>query len=461
MKNVIYKAYQKIAKKFKEMPLDIHFREILTGSAVTFLLKMSGMLLSYILMVIISQQYGAEGVGLYNISISVMMLISMMAMLGLNVSILRYVGQFNQTAQMHKVKLLYHNAIEITLPISIALSFLLYLYASEIATYFFKNTLYRQALIFISIILPFYILQDISVEFIRGLKKLNVSEYLRSVNRPLLSIVFLTVLLGIFKSNIMLPLYTLGAGIVFGATYAFLFIKKHLYHVRDTNPEKISKKELITTSLPMMLTTIASFAMGNISLFLLEFYSTTKIAGIFSVAFKLSMLINIVLVVINTISAPKFSELFWANKHKELQVVLDHSARLIFISSSIIALMILGLNKFLLSIFGAEFMQGNIVLIILVIAQMINAMTGSVGVFMNMTGNQKALRNIFLLALLTNIISQILLIPSYGYEGAAFGTMVGAIVVNLLSVIYVRRRLGFRTYYNPILKYQNTNKDSK
>ena len=108
---------------------DIHFKEILTGSAITFVLKMSGMLLGYVVILIISRQYGAEGVGVYNLTLSLMTFVAMIAAMGMNVSILRYVGQFNKSGEEHKLKLLYRYALELVVPFSLLLAFLLYTFS--------------------------------------------------------------------------------------------------------------------------------------------------------------------------------------------------------------------------------------------------------------------------------------------------------------------------------------------
>jgi len=442
-----------IVKIFQKFNHDTHLNEILKGSAITFVLKIAGMLLGYALIFIISRNYGADGVGLYSIAINTLIFLSMIAVMGLNISILRYAGQFNQNSDTTKLKLLYQHACELSLPLSLVFALILYLCAGKIAIYLFHNSIYTEIFRVAAFILPFFVAQDINVEFIRGIKKLKISEYFRSVNRPLFTICLLPVAVILINRSPALPVYTLGIGVCLGSIYTFIFIKKHLKTGCSISKNKFSKKELIYTSFPMMITSVASFAMGNVSIFLLEIFSTTDVAGIFSVAYKIAMFINIALVVVNTISAPKFSELFWAKKYKELQVVLDHSSKLIFTSSLTMALILLCFTEFALSIFGDEFVQGKFTLIILVVGQMFNAMTGSVGIFMNMTGRQKILRNAFLLASLFNISLQIVLIPIFGIEGAALGCMAGSIAVNVFSVAYVRYKSGFRTYYSPFSKY--------
>jgi O-antigen/teichoic acid export membrane protein len=442
-----------ISKLKNKINSDIHLKEILTGSAVTFVLKMSGMLLGYVVILIISSIYGAEGVGLYNLTLSILMFVSMIATLGIDNSILRYVGEFNKNTQEYKLKLLYRYVIELTIPLSIVIAIVLYYYAKTIALEVFKNQNYINALQWIALITPFMVLQNISIEFIRGLKKLKVSEYLRSVNRPLINIILLLVL-EVFIDDKLLPFYTLGVSVILGAVYAYIFVQKHIR--RFTNKkikDLIDKRELVKVSLPMMVTTIASFVMGNISLFFLEIYSTTENVGIFSIVLKIVMLISLPLIIVNTVLAPKFSELYWDHKYNELQRVINHSLKLIFLNSLLIAIFIILFREQILTIFGSEFTVGDMALFLLVIGQMINAMTGSVGTLLNMVGKQKILASIVTVSMLINILANIYLIPKYTLIGASISILISDIVINLTAVLYVKNKLNFITYYIPNIKF--------
>jgi O-antigen/teichoic acid export membrane protein len=440
----------KIKSKIKG---DIHLKEILTGSAVTFALKISGMFLGYLVILIISQQYGAEGIGVYNLTLSMITFIAMIAAMGMNFSILRYVGQFNKIGEEFKLRLLYRYAVEIVTPFSLLLAVILYFFAGAIADNLFHNPVYKPALELAAFIVPFMTLQNVSVEFIRGLKNLKVSEFLRSVNRPIINIILLLIV-GQFVVDQFLPLYTLGAGVIVSAIFAVYFIATKLKKIESNTSNDFSKKKLISASLPMMATTIAAFLMGNVSLFMLEAFSTTEEVGVFSVAFKIATLISLILFVVNTISGPKFSELYWAGKHKELQDTLDHSSKLIFISSLSIAIIFYILSKTLLSIFGEEFIVGDTALILLITGQLMYSVSGSAGVFLNMIGRQLALRNIIVVVVSITILLDYFLIPIYGMNGAAFTFIIGAIILNLSMVIYIKK-LNYRAFYIP---FQRSNR---
>lgn len=429
---------------------DIHFKEILTGSAVTFILKISGMVLGYVVVLIISKQYGAEGIGVYNLTFSIMTFVAMIASMGINVSILRYVAEFNKIGEEYKLTLLFRYALEIVVPLSLLLSVILYFFAELIALNIFHNQIYKNALEIAVFAIPFMAVQLISVEYIRGLKKLKISEILRSVSRPVVNIILLLIFT-LFVTDLLLPLYTLGIGIAISAIIAVYYILKN-NKFRVAEKMNLSRSHLLATSLPMMITSLSSVIMANISFFFLEVFTTTQEVGVFSVAFKISVLISLVLFAVNTISGPKFSELFWAKKYAELQHTLHHSSRLIFFASFSVSMMFFFFSETILGFFGEEFIVGKTAFLYLIIGQLIYGFSGSASIFLNMVGKQNILRNATVFVMVLDLVLKYLLIPPYGINGAAIASIISAIIINLYMVTYTYKKLNFVLIYPAFLK---------
>ena len=66
-----------------------------------------------------------------------------------------------------------------------------------------------------------------------------------------------------------------------------------------------------------------------------------------------------------------------------------------------------------------------------------------------MTGGEKTFQVIVFLALIINLLLNILLIPVYGIIGAAFATLFSVGFWNLVSVYYVYRYYNILTIYWP------------
>lgn len=202
----------------------------------------------------------------------------------------------------------------------------------------------------------------------------------------------------------------------------------------------------------MMITSLSSVIMANISFFFLEVFTTTQEVGVFSVAFKISVLISLVLFAVNTISGPKFSELFWAKKYAELQHTLHHSSRLIFFASFSVSMMFFFFSETILGFFGEEFIVGKTAFLYLIIGQLIYGFSGSASIFLNMVGKQNILRNATVFVMVLDLVLKYLLIPPYGINGAAIASIISAIIINLYMVTYTYKKLNFVLIYPAFLK---------
>jgi len=409
-----------------------------------------GLLIGYLLILLISKRYGSEGVGIYTLTLSIITILSIIASMGLNLSILRFIGEF-QNNKAKKLKLLYIYSLEIVIILSLIISLNLYYFSSYIANNIFGNNNYKLALEIASFLTPLFALSNINIEYIRGLKHIKVSEYLRSFNRPFINIILLY-FIGFYIIDFLLPLYTLAIAIIVTIILSTTFIIREVGAISYDKCSDFDRGKLIKTSSPMMLSILAGFIMGDLGIYMVEYYMPTSSVGVFAIAMKLSFLISIILITVNNISAPKFSELYWSGERAKLQKIITQSSKMIFISSLIVSTIIVIYAREILSLFGSEFEDGVYLLYLLVASQLINSFTGSVGILLNMTGHQKIYKYITLLSLSISIILYYYLIPIYGIIGAGISAMVGSIIINLWAMLYTKIKLGYTTYYNPFQK---------
>jgi O-antigen/teichoic acid export membrane protein len=95
--------------------------------------------------------------------------------------------------------------------------------------------------------------------------------------------------------------------------------------------------------------------------------------------------------------------------------------------------------------FGSSYKSGTTALAILAFGQLINASFGSVGSLLNMTGNENDTLKGMVIAVVVNMVLNILLIPHFGIEGAAFSTVISCFFWNVILRNSVRRRLGIES----------------
>src|SRR5690606_5120108 len=179
------------------------------------------------------------------------------------------------------------------------------------------------------------------------------------------------------------------------------------------------------------------YLIDNIGLFLIQGFYDEEAVGIFSIVMKFTFVTTLILTGINTISAPKFSELFWLDNQIELKNAVAFSAKILFYLSTPIFLILILFPEELLGIFSVEAGYAARMLIIISIGQYVNVLSGSVGLFLNMTGNQKVNRNIILFTTFMALILNYVLIQYMGIVGIAWATMISLIFLNASRAIYI------------------------
>jgi O-antigen/teichoic acid export membrane protein len=183
---------------------------------------------------------------------------------------------------------------------------------------------------------------------------------------------------------------------------------------------------------------------------MLGIYRSESEVGYYSIAVKLATLTAFVLQAINTMAAPKFSELYHTGKMDELFHVARKSTKLIFWTTIPILVVLVLFGKPILGLlFGRDFTVAYPAMVLLIVGQFANSISGSTGNFMNMTGRQKIFRNIIFLSALINIVLCFVLIPRFGINGAAFAGMISLSFWNIYTLIYIKIHFGSSIGYIP------------
>lgn len=427
---------------------DDHLKELLKGSGTALILKIIGLFFGYIFTLLIARMYGADTLGIFALSVTILTVFSVVGRLGFDTGLVRFMAEYASQDRPESIKEVYIKTLKIVIPICIMLTLLLFLSAPLLAKYVFnKEHLSMYFRISSFAILPLVVIV-LHASSLRGLKKIKEYSLLQEVSIPFISIVLLVLSLFLASDErIPLTVYVLSLLIVFVISCAVW--PKHADITSCPHSNTIRFRSLLGVSLPMLLSASSFLVLEWTDTIMLGIFRTGVEIGIYSVAMKISMLTGITLFSINSIAAPKFAELYKKGDMAGLEKIIHQSTKLIFWSAAFIILVIFLFPSFILAIFGEEFKAALYALLILTFGQFINAISGSVGYILQMTGKQKVFQHIVLTAAMMNIGLNALLIPHYGINGAALASMLSMAFWNLASFMYIRTHLNINTLYIP------------
>ncbi|RZD17751.1 MAG: flippase [Candidatus Acididesulfobacter diazotrophicus] len=455
-------------KKFKnKINGDLHLKELLKGSSISFAFKIIGMGFGYIFTILLTRNYGTKVMGIYALSLVVLQVGTIIGRLGMDTAVLRFVAEYNSQNKKDIVNEIYKKIIKLVIPISLAISIAIFFLSPYISHYFFhKNYLSNYFRIIAIGIVP-YVLFIINSESLRGLKKIKEYAFLQNMGISFVASIMLGLSLFIVKNNyIPVTIYIISMFLMSLLSFFLWFKKFNLSsNINISEPLKlslnpdnlslgnksheISYKNILSISTPMLISGSLSFFLGLIDIIILGIFKTSAEVGIYSVAIKLSSIVVLSLLTINTIAAPKFAEFWVKGDKKGLLKIARQSTKIVFWVSFPILLLMVIFSNYILGFFGQGFRMGEIALIMLTLGQFINAISGSVGYILEMTGFQIFTQNIMIASVIINIILNLLLVPKYGIDGAAFASMITLIFWNLTMGAKVSNILGGWIFYKP------------
>jgi O-antigen/teichoic acid export membrane protein len=291
-------------------------------------------------------------------------------------------------------------------------------------------------------LLPLLALSRIRGAMLRGLRRVVIAAVPTDIIRPLM---LLAVAGGFYlwgEGRLTAP-WAMTANLA-GAVVAFavgtVWLLRALPGEVRREPAGYATAEWIWVSLPLLLNGALHLVMKQSDVLMLGALSSTADAGVYAATTRIGTLVLFGLTAVNSILAPMISELYTRGDMEGLRRTVTRGAWLgaAVAVPTLAALALLGVE--LLGLFGEGFTEGYTPLLILLVGYGANALAGSVGFLMTMTGHHLQALRILALSAGLNLALNALLIPLYGMAGAAVATAVSMVLWNGLMLAYVWRR---------------------
>jgi len=204
-------------------------------------------------------------------------------------------------------------------------------------------------------------------------------------------------------------------------------------------------RDWIKSTLPFGLTALLALINGRTDVLALGVFREDAEVGIYRVAVQLALPVIFGLQAVNAIQAPHIAQLYATGDMKRLQKMITRSSQAVTAIAvpAVIVIFLFG-KPIIRFLFGAEYTDAHLPLMILAVGQLVNASTGSVGSLLNMTGHEHDTMRSIMIAVAINLVLNFSLTPVWGTVGAAIATATTVSVWNLLMWRATYRRIGIR-----------------
>ena len=410
----------------------------------------------FFIALILARNLGAADYGLYVLSISAASIFAGISLLGLDDAMVRYVAILSGRRDRGGV----WGTVQIGLGVSVLAGVLmgagLFIAAQPIAQNLFDEPRLTPLLRLFAFVVPFLTVSNVLAGTVRGFRRMDYSAFAENVVMSLVRLVLVVIL------SLMNGLSLYAAGVVFGisdvaASVTLIILLNKVFPLGEAF-HRVPRRDLRAIfgfALPLWLSGLLRQFRRNIQTFFLGTLAAASSVGVFAVANNVTLVGHVWLLSIYMAVKPILAQLHDQRDHGRLARLYATSTRWTLSLNVPFFLVLVLYPQAILNVFGASFVAGTTVLVLLAFAELMNAGTGICGPLIDMTGHTRVkLANTILWTVLL-IGGDALLIPRWGVVGAATASLIAIGTVNVVTVaeVWILERLipYDRSFWKPVV----------
>ncbi len=362
------------------------------------------------------------------------MFVTIIALLGLQESVPTFISRFRAMNELKKIKSTVFSSFKIVSLSSLFFAGLVFIFSELIATKFFNDERLIPVLRVFAVIIPFFSLSLLLLSYLRGFKLIKQMVYSRNLFGNTSLILFLIVFFAFG--------YRLYGAILSHLIQYILIIFFALYFFRKSDffPSKKVKfapitKELMSFSLPLTGSGSLERLRMWTDTFLVGFFLSSAHVGLFNYALVISIILVVITASFIVILLPINSELYASNNKNEMNRLYYTVSKWLFFILFPLFLVIFFFPETIVSIvFGSEYVGVAKILRILSCGYFVNASFGIWITIIYAIGKTKIDLYLKIIAIVSNIVLSIILIPRLGLIGAAISHTFSVLLLDCLGV---------------------------
>jgi len=412
-----------------------------TGTAGVMII---GRCLAMVLGIIYARYLGPEQFGLYSFVLSIITMATLPAVAGLPNLLVREIANFHLEKKWGLLKGVINWSHIYVLSISLIVMLIM---SGALYFNFFEPSV--SDLLWVAIFLiPIKGLLAQQGAVFNGFRKPIWAQLPSQIITPLITLIILSVNLFFYREmSAHNLLYISLFSVLFSFVISAFFIRKKLLIKLKLITEEYAAKTWHKALLPFTLIAFIGTLNTELTSVILGFLGDIESVAYFKVAMQAVALISLGLSSINMVIMPNVARLYKEGNLEATQILLTKSVRLsCLVSLPIILVLVFFGNFFISLLFGDEYLKAYPILVILCIGQTVNVLMGSVGLVLNMTGNESKALKVLIVTLILNILLLFTLIPQYGSLGAAVAISVSLSCWNLMMAFEVCNQTKLKTW---------------
>lgn len=414
-------------------------RDIASGATTALLLRVAGGGCEFLLNLCIARMFGADGAGLFYVALTATTVGSVFARLGLDNTLLRLGAAHAAAADWGLVGSIARRGLLAAMLAAVFTTGVLYFSAAGVRELRPELDAAMAAMQLGALAVTPLALCVLYGELLKSIGRIFLSQLVAAVVVPLVALIAIVATGPHFGVASGIIGYALGA--IAATALGYLCWRSAVPRVSAA--PVIAWRELFRGTWSLLWIKSARLAIGWLATLALLAFTTQSEVGIYNVALRISLVLGLLLMSVNSVVAPRFAALFHQGEHELLHQTARRATGLVVAIAGPLMAVFLVAPGWIMSFFGSEFAaHGTQVLFVLAVGQCVNLLTGPVNYLLMMSGHEESLRRSMSFSVIFGALVILLLTPSLGALGAAIGTSIAMSLQSLAAAYQVWSKLG-------------------
>ncbi len=392
-----------------------------------------GMLLN----IIVGNFFRAQGLGLYSMTLTILLITSIIASFGIHSAITKYTAQYK--GDIDKTNRFVTTGFVLTFLSGICFAGIIFILSPLLANVF-KMPELKECIRVIALTFVFFIVNKSLIGFLNGLremKKYAIIESLRYIFILIFTIIFYNAFHTIQSIIFAFPIAEL---LLF---FILLIVCRRHFRFDFTGFRKTAIK-LVRFGTPMLFSGMIGQLNSKIDLLLIGYFLMDRDVGIYTAAIMFARGLMIFPSAVQRVTNPTITEFYYNRSFQKIEDLVNTVMKYSFIILSVVAILLSFFFKDIIAIIypgKIEFINAVLPCQILLFSMIFYGTTGSVGSAVSSSiGRPDIALKLSSITLIINFAFNCILIPKYGIVGAAIATGI-SLILSFCMIIFLQKRL--------------------
>jgi O-antigen/teichoic acid export membrane protein len=413
------------------------------GAIWGLLITIGGLVLGMVSQVVLAQQLGTAGYGVYVYVLAAMNAAAIVGRLEMDTAAVRFVAAYHAT---HSWGLLHGYLNTSRRWVTLASGGVALLGAAVIVgVQRWLPEGYMIPLLLGCALLPIFSRLQVEAGYLQGLHRVRESQAPFQLLRPL---VLCAALLMVWASSRPLNVPAAVMLQLLATTSALLVTMRLMARCTPQEariaPPVDDSREWIRTVGPLLAISLSQLVLSTqTDVLVVNSFLGKEATAIYGTASQLSALISFAFTAFMLIVQPQIARLFAQRRISDLQRLVGQVQLASLLTSLAVFAVLVVFGKWALSWFGPDFPSGYTVMLILAAGQVTMATLGALaGYLLTMTGHQHVASQVIGGTAALNLVLTLVLTPKLGIVGTAIATSIAILARGAILAIIVHRRVG-------------------